>query len=143
MENNIIFGLEVMVIGFVVVMATLFLLYLILLGFSKVCVRPSHSESNKGQLASPPPAVLDEVGTAPVAAGISHSNYDFGTAPDIVAAITATISACLNLPAAQFEIVSLQRSHPHEVADNWVLLGRKRAIERRQDLAMFRRERKI
>ncbi|MBS4031305.1 MAG: OadG family protein [Clostridiales bacterium] len=142
MENNIIFGLEVMIIGFAVVMAILYLLYLILLGFSKVCVRPSNNESRKGQLASPTSAVLDEVGSAPVAAGISQSNYNYGTAPEIVAAITATISAYLDLPAAQFQIVSLQPSHSAGVVDNWALLGRKRAIEKRQDLAMYRRERK-
>lgn len=142
MESNLIFGFEVLVIGFVVVMVTLYLLYLILLGFSKVCVKPAKAELNKGQLASPPPAVLEEIGAAPVAAGMSQSNYNYGTAPEIVAAITATISAYLDLPAAQFEIVSLQSSHSNEVADNWALLGRNRAIERRQDLAMFRRERK-
>jgi Na+-transporting methylmalonyl-CoA/oxaloacetate decarboxylase gamma subunit len=141
-ESNLIFGLEVLVIGFVVVMATLYLLYLILLGFAKLCVRSSNAESKKGQLASLPPAVLEEVVSAPVAAGISQSHYHYGTAPEIVAAITATISAFMDLPAAQFQIVSLQPSHSSGVTDNWALLGRIRAIERRQDLSMFRRERK-
>lgn len=140
MENNIVFGLEIMVIGFAVVMATLYLLYLILLGFGKLCVRPSNAESKKAQSASTPPAVLEEIGSAPVAAGISEPHYS--TAPEIVAAITATISAYLDLPAAQFQIVSLQPSHSAGTTDNWALLGRKRAIERRQDLAMYRRERK-
>lgn len=141
--NNLTFGLEVMVIGFVVVMVTLYLLYLILVGFSRCCVRPVRSKPVNGSNSTMPPAVLQEAGAAPVAAAVSQQA--FGTAPEIVAAITAAISACLNTPANQFEIVSVQTVQPaHSTANgsDWTVAGRKRLMEKRQDLAMFRRERK-
>jgi len=138
--ENITFGLEVLVIGFTVVMVTLYVLYLILLGFSRCCARPAKPEPKKEQIITPPPAVLDEVGLAPVAAAVSQ--HAFGTAPEVVAAITAAITACLEMPSGQFEIVSVQPAFSAQGPANWPLSGRKRLMERRQDLSMFRRERR-
>jgi len=39
--ENLYFGLEVLVIGFTVVMVTLYVLYLVLVGFSRACARPA------------------------------------------------------------------------------------------------------
>ncbi len=134
MVDNIIFGLEVMVIGFTIVLITLYLLHLILVGFGKLCVMPSKAESKKkSQLAQQAP--LSDISEA------ASAQFNCKNSSEVVAAITAVISAYLDLPSSQFKIVSLQPSSQAN-GNNWVLTGRKRAIERRQDLAAFRREKK-
>ena len=140
--ENLALGFEVMLIGFTVVMVTLYLLYLILLGFSRCCVKPEKPEVKvHNNIQAPPPAVMEEVAAAPVAATMSQ--HSFGTAPEIIAAITGAISACMELPSTQFEIVSVQPAFSSQnVSSQWAATGIKRLMEKRQDLAMFRRERK-
>ena len=138
--DNLTLGLEVMVIGFTVVMITLYLLYLILLGFSRFCSRPAKPEASKKSPTAVPPVALQETATAPVAAAVSQQS--FGTAPEIVAAITAAISACMDTSATQFGIVSVQPVHSTASGSKWAVAGRKRLMEKRQDLVMFRRERR-
>jgi Na+-transporting methylmalonyl-CoA/oxaloacetate decarboxylase gamma subunit len=140
MLDNLEFGLQVMVVGFSVVMITLYLLYLILVGFGRVLARPAKEETVKKVLPTAPPTVIQEALVAPVAAAVSHPLP--GTAPEIVAAITAAVSACLNSPASEFEIVSLQPVHSTVDGSHWAITGRKRLMEMRQDFAMFRRERR-
>lgn len=140
--DNLIFGLEVLVIGFIVVMITLYLLYLILLGFSRCCVRPAKPEP-KSDNTLPPPATLAEVAAAPVAATatgplakpVAGENYE------IVAAITAAIAACLETSPSHFQVVSIQPAVPGSGPGAWALSGRKKLMERR-DLNIFRRERR-
>ncbi|MDW7651400.1 MAG: OadG family protein [Bacillota bacterium] len=140
--ENLRLGLEIMVIGFAVVMATLYLLYLILLGFSRCCARPAKPEPRKETVPTPPSSVLSEVTTAPVAAAVSEQS--FGTAPEIIAAITAAVSACLEVSSDQFKILAVQPapSGHNSSTSNWAVMGRKRLMEKRQDIGMFRRERR-
>lgn len=61
------------------------------------------------------------------------------TTPEIVAAITAAISACLNVSADQFVINSLKPVPLVSGYSFWTIAGRKRLMEQRQDLAILRR----
>jgi sodium pump decarboxylase gamma subunit len=138
--DEIVFGLEVMVIGFSVVMIALFLLYLVLLGFSRFSVKTDKSKPKKEHIASPPQTLLDEVGVAPVAAAVSQQAV--GVAAETVAVINAAIAACLNVPPTQLGIVSVHPVHVARATSSWALMGRKTLMERRQDLATIRRERR-
>lgn len=140
--ENLVFGLEVMFVGFTVVMITLYLLYLILLGFSKCFVRPAKAEP----LRENNPIV--SMAAAEQAASVS--TYDeaallpFGAGPEIVAVITAGISFyfdSISPSASQYKIVSVQPALSGSNSSPWAVAGRKRLMEKRQDLAMFRRER--
>lgn len=62
-----------------------------------------------------------------------------GNTPEIVAAITAAISACLNVSSDQFVINSLKPVPPVFNSSFWTIAGRKRLMEQRQDLAILRR----
>lgn len=138
--ENIGLGIEVMIVGFAIVMAILYLLYLVLLGFSKCCAEPAKPQIKKENQATPTPSVVNEATPAPVAAAVSQHTY--GTAPEIIAAITAAVSVYLGRPANQFEIVAVQPANSGQNGSNWALLGRKRLMEKRQDVGMFRRERR-
>jgi Na+-transporting methylmalonyl-CoA/oxaloacetate decarboxylase gamma subunit len=138
--DNIVLGFEVMIVGFSVVMITLFLLYLVLVAFGRIFSRPALNETVKKQFTEVPPAVLQEAQVAPVAAAVSL--HQAGTAPEIVAAITAAVSVCLGTPSSQFEIVSLQPAPSSVDGSHWTISGRKRLMEMRQDFGMFRRERR-
>lgn len=139
--DNLTLGLEVMLIGFTVVMVTLYLLYLVLLGFSRCCVKLEPEVKIQNKLEAPPHAVMEAVAATHVAATISQDS--FGTAPEIIAAITAAISVYMDLPSTRFELVSVQPAFTSQrVSNQWSVTGRKKLMEKRQDLAMFRRERK-
>ena len=140
--DNLSYSLEVMIVGFTVVVISLYLLYLVLVVFSRCCVRPAKPEPQKTNSTNVPPAVMAEANSAPVAAAVSEPQQSYGTAPEIIAAITAAVSASMNMPANQFEIVSVQRPQSNCNGSEWAIAGRKRLMEKRQDLAMFRRERR-
>ena len=144
--ENLNFGLEIMVIGFSVVIISLYLLYLILLGFNRCCVQPVKPEAQRKNITNVPPEIMEETRNAPVAAAVSHNQQSYyGTAPEIVAAITAAVSVCLDVPASEFEIVSVESVQPvpaTQYVNSWAIAGRQRLMEKRQDLAMFRRERR-
>ena len=123
--ENIGLGIEVMIVGFSIVMAILYLLYLIMLGFSKCCAEPAKPQIKQ---ETPTPSVVNEATPAPVTAAVSRQAY--GTAPEIIAAITAAVSAYLDRPANQFEIVAVQPANSGQNGSNWALLGRKRLMEK-------------
>lgn len=62
-----------------------------------------------------------------------------GTAPEIVAAITAAISTYLNIPTNQFIINSLLPVPSSCNSSYWTIAGRKRLMEQRQNLGILRR----
>jgi Na+-transporting methylmalonyl-CoA/oxaloacetate decarboxylase gamma subunit len=139
--SNLVLGLEIMAVGFSVVMITLFLLYLVLLVFGRCCAKPEKKQAMSENIADVSPDILNETTATPVAATLCRQSL--GTAPEIVAVITAAISVCLITPASQFEIVSLQPARSCVDGAQWTIAGRKRLMEKRQDLAMFRRERRL
>jgi Na+-transporting methylmalonyl-CoA/oxaloacetate decarboxylase gamma subunit len=163
--GNLIFGLETMVIGFAVVMLTLFCLYLILVGFSRCLAKPVKTEpktENKAVL-QPQPFPLDETTAAPVAAAAVQFQLDeavaapiaaaaaavavvsrqySGASPEIVAAISSVLGVCLDTQITGLYIAPAATTCPVASTTPWTLLGRKRLMERRQDLFLFRRERR-
>ena len=164
--GNLIFGLETMVIGFAVVMLTLFCLYLILVGFGRCLVKPVKTQpktenravSRSQQVAldetaaarvaaTGAPAPLDDAVAAPIAAAAAAvavvSRQHSGAAPEIVAAISSVLGVCFDSQPGSFSIVpSAATVSPVKSTTPWSLLGRKRLMERRQDLFLFRRERR-
>lgn len=147
-ENNLeylAYGLEILVIGFTVVMITLYVLYLILLGFSRCCsasVKPANG--NKETAAVAIPAITkEEISAAPVAA--TASVQTIGTAPEIVAAITAAIAACFDRTESHYEIVSLQPATSavsSSQSSAWAAAGRNLLMEKRREMLNLRRERR-
>ncbi|MCR3921661.1 MAG: OadG family protein [Firmicutes bacterium] len=123
--ENIVFGLEIMVIGFTTVIIILYLLYLILLGFSRFAPKSSIKTKQNSQEIVPAIAIASD----------QHQGQT--TSPEVVAVITAAISAYLHLPAGQFKIVAIM---PEQASSDWAMAGRNCLMEKRQNLAIFRRE---
>ena len=123
--ENLKFGIEIMVIGFTFVMITLYLLYFILKAFSRV-----FEYQNKRQQIK-----MKAVTSAPLQATMN------GTAPEIVAAITVALSACLDKPANEFRIVSIQPQISGLQNSSWAFASRRNLMGKRQDMIM-RREKK-
>ncbi|HZK24835.1 MAG TPA: OadG family transporter subunit [Oscillospiraceae bacterium] len=124
MLDKLLYGLEISLIGFTGVMLILYLLYLILLAFSKYF---SRGDSKQKKATCPTVQLsLDKV---------KESNNN--TAPEVVAAITAAIAMYLNSSAEQFNIVSIK---PEKGSSSWVLSGRQIIMANRQNLALSRRE---
>ncbi len=143
MQETIEFGLQVMVIGFAVVMITLYVLYLILTGFSQVFgVKKAAGPATQ----APAESVLAEAVAAPVAATVSEQVHSLGE--DIVAVLTAAIAACLDAPGKEFTISSIEPVQVNPCpagylrTTEWGLAGRKKLMERRQDLFLLRREKR-
>jgi hypothetical protein len=163
--DNLIFGLETMAIGFAVVMLTLYCLYLILVGFNRCLAKPVNPNPKKeskvvlhaqpiplDETAAAPvaattaPVQLDEAVAAPIAAAaaavaVASRQYS-GAAPEIAAAISSVLGVCLDTQPAGVYIAPVATTRPVPSTTPWSLLGRKRLMERRQDLFLFRRERR-
>jgi Na+-transporting methylmalonyl-CoA/oxaloacetate decarboxylase gamma subunit len=132
-----------MVIGFTVVMITLYMLYLILIGFSRCLAKPVKTEPKQEKINVLPPVALEETVAAPVAAAAAVCRQSYGTPPEVVAAIASVLGVCVDSPAMEFSVVPAQTSAPvAKQMSTWSLLGRKTLMERRQDLFLFRRERR-
>ncbi len=162
--GNIVFGLETMVIGFAVVMITLFCLYLILVGFNRCLAKPVKCEFKTTNMTESDATPLEDAVGAPVAAtATAHTTPTAAmvaatvaatiaaagpaqrparTSPAIVAAITASVTNCLDTSAVKFYISPAQRESTVNLTTTWSLLGRKRLIEMRQDIFLYRRERR-
>ncbi len=159
--GNIVFGLETMVIGFAVVIITLFCLYLILVGFNRCLAKPVKSEFKTTNMAESDATPLEDAVGAPVAATATAPTAAMvaatvaaamaaagpvhrpaRTSPAIVAAITASVTNCLDTSAVNFYISPAQRESTVNLTTTWSLLGRKRLMEKRQDIFLYRRERR-
>jgi sodium pump decarboxylase gamma subunit len=140
--DKIEFGLQVMVIGFVVVMIILYVLYLILIVFSRIFGEKAAAGPNAG---AAPAKILEEASAAPVAAATSRQDNRFDG--DIAAVITAAVAASLDTSGREFAIGSKEPALPGAQAPdralNWSLAGRERLMERRRDLFLLRREKRI
>ena len=105
------FAIQVMVIGFTVVLVTLFLLYGILIFFSRIFSRSDRLSSKKRPLESN---------------NLSEKN-DLNQAA-VIAAITAAVSSYLESQGGLVrtgKIIVKPRSAAVPVSNNWQIIGRK------------------
>lgn len=137
--DNLEIGLVLLVTGFITVMIVLFLLYLVLEVIGRFFAQkkqsqPAQKENLKPRVQSSPPAdaaVLETVqGHAPA------------VMPEVVAAITAAVASCLDGPPAALHIIPETGTTQGAGTSSWQLTGRKQLMERRQGIALLRRERR-
>ena len=142
--ENLEFGFGVMVVGFAVVMAILYLLYFILIGFNHIFAQTPPSETKQKNSDAGVTTSLSEATAAPVAATVSPPEPVQSTdvAPEVAAVISAAVACYLDGPAVGISITPVGSTHQPAFNNAWSLAGRKRLMERRQDLSLLRRERR-
>lgn len=140
--ENIETGLLLLIIGFTVVMSVLYLLYLVMrvkgaFFAPKNNPRPLQKENLNAPLKN-------ETLEAPVAAckSIEEGESTQNVLPEVVAAITAAIVSCLDSPPAALHIIPEAAETRTTAASPWPLTGRKNLMEKRQGIALLRRERR-
>jgi len=119
------FAIQVMVIGFTVVLVTLFLLYGILIFFSRIFSRSDRLSSKKRPLESN---------------NLSEKNDLNQTA--VIAAITAAVSSYLESQGGLVrtgKIIVKPRSAAVPVINNWQIIGRKILMQGAIDIDKTRR----
>jgi len=140
LNNTIQFELRVLLIGLAVAVVLLYLLYLILSASKRI----SKIKNAEPKVEASPQNVQEAITVAPVTAALSKHTYHGGE--DTVAAIAAAVTACLGAPGREYAITSIQ---PVQIsygsaglarATSWSLAGRKKLMERRQNLFFLRRE---
>jgi len=123
------FAIEVLLIGFFVVMFTLFVLYGILIIFSRVF----HKKSGK------PPAAGDLTGGKAVTETI-NKDYEGRTTAVIVAAVYQYMHEYGTLSTTGPISMAIQPSANYNRGNNWQIVGRKNILENRNDLENIRRK---
>jgi len=126
--EKLVFGIEMLVIGLIVVMVTLFLLALILICFSKIF--------------SPREKAKKEVNNAEnrVAATISTSENVNDVKPEVIAATMWALLFALDTGTHVYNNPIISRINAVEQQSNmWAQSGRTRLLHLRQDFALLRR----
>lgn len=129
--ENLLYGLEMLVIGFVVVMVTLLLLALILICFNKIFT--TRKKANKAN---------NEVRKAEdrVAATISTSENANDVKPEVIAATMGALLFAFDTGAQAFKNPVITKINAIEQQGNmWAQVGRTRLLHLRQDFALLRR----
>ncbi len=124
--DRLIYALQVTLIGFSVVMAILFLLYLVFELFNRIFHRPAKAEGPGPSAPSrdAKPAVLSS------SAGLS---------PRIVAAITAAVAGYMQAEGlSPGKITVTLPPRPTGTGSSWVAMGRKRLLEGSLELERLR-----
>ncbi len=123
--NNLDFAIQVMVVGFLVVVFILFLLFGILLIFNRIF----YSEESNPSMNRLVPAHNTKL----IAPGIE---------PQIVAAVSAAIYQYLinEKPALSRAIISISAESAVKRGNDWKISGRKALLEKSGELANIRRQ---
>lgn len=124
------FAIQVLVIGFAVVLFTLFLLYGLLLLFSAVFHKNKEQQSTSGPTAKP------------LAAGTpSHSTLDFEAKRRIAAVMAAVYQYMqdqqLSFKPGSLRIIPVQ---PQSSGNGWQAAGRRMLLQNRMELETIRRK---
>lgn len=123
--DNLDFAIQVMVVGFLVVMVILFLLFGILLIFNRLF----YSDESKPSMNTLVPANNAKL----IAPGIE---------PQIVAAISAAIYQYLltEKPALNRNNINISIEGASKIGNNWKISGRKALLGKSAELANIRRQ---
>jgi len=119
LADELQFGLDILMIGFPTVIIILLLLYLVLVVFNLILAKLSGNQNR----------TLRDV----------HNDCEVEPPPEVIAAITAAIAASLESSSAHFTLTSVRKAHE---INKWSLTGRNKAMDKRQDSSLFRREKK-
>ncbi len=132
MGNDLEFALQVLVLGFTVVMVTLISLFFLLILFNRIFYRPIKTDSKKEEPASAPPAAVEpEMDTA-------------GNQRAIAAALGA-IYAYMQESKTGFSSGSLSISVQAPgggSVNSWVINGRRKLHDGRFELEQIRRKKR-
>lgn len=126
--ENLLYGFEMLVIGLIVVMVTLFLLALLLICFSKIFT--PQEKANK------------EVRKAEdrVAAAISTPESANDVKPEVIAATMGALLFAFDTGKQAFKNPVIRPINAIEQQSNmWAQVGRTRLLHLRQDFALLRR----
>lgn len=133
--NDIIFGLEVSVIGFTVTMVTLLILAGILLVFTKVFSGEKKRKDQGGK------TVLQKVEPQKKPAAKTRMETSFVgkvLRPEIVAAAIGALNYTLEKQTPRFPVIAKIQSKDAQ-GDIWGQAGRTRLINLRQDFVSYKR----
>lgn len=126
------FALQVLVIGFLVVLVTLFMLYGILLLFSRLFYKEEKQVTGDQEVS------LNKENSSVTVTGESDRK--------VIAAIMAAVNECLRQDDSSLKIASIAISADHAgnvASNNWKIIGRKALMENRIALEKIRRKRRI
>lgn len=126
--DGLLFGFEILVIGFLIVLLTLFLLALILVGFNKFFTPRGKVEKE-----------IKKVGDQAVAATVSSGDSTSSVKPEVIAATMGALLFAFDTRQA-FKNPVISRINAIEGQNNmWAQVGRTRLLHLRQDFALMRR----
>jgi sodium pump decarboxylase gamma subunit len=129
--GNMIFGLEVMLIGFAGVFIALAILYILLVLMDKF-----FAKKNGKANAKPPSA---ETGLKLSLSSPAKKEQDAGEQGELIAVISAAISAYLQKPQASLAIRSI---NPVKETNSWKSYGRTRQMDLKSSFSAKRREKR-
>jgi len=137
--SDLAFGIEVVVVGFIVVMVTLTLLAFILAGFNKLLAprkkKPAVSTVSEQGTA----AVQDTKPTETVSKYVTAEDEEGATKQEVAAALGALMYV-LDTGSSSSSGLRIKHVRPLEPAKNmWAQSGRTRAVQARQDFILFRK----
>ena len=122
--DNIDFALQVMILGFVLVMFTLFLLYLVIILLGKFFGISTTWDSEITEIEE---GDLEEKWVVE------------GVSPEKVAAIVAAINTYMLEPSA-YTIKKIEPLGKKQISSKWAIQGRKELLNMQEELDQIRRE---
>ena len=126
--ENLVFGFEILVIGLIVVMVTLFILALLLICFSKIFTPQEKANKEVRKAADR------------VAAAISTPESANDVKPEVIAATMGALLFALDTGTHVYNNPIISRINAVEQQSNmWAQSGRTRLLHLRQDFALLRR----
>lgn len=141
--DNLSFGLEVTVVGFLVVIVTLLLLCFVLVLFNKfLAYQDKQAAERKSAKAGSPETAAAGAGAGQAEPSAKGSEQGTGVPPEVVAASMGAVLYTLETEGASpYRISSVKPLGAF--SSKWSDIARKSAVERRKDFVMFKRRRKI
>lgn len=136
--NDLAFGIEVVVVGFLVVMVTLTLLAFVLGGFNKVLAPRKEKPAASTVAEQSNAAVQDTTVTETATKHVPAEEEEDVTKQEVAAALGALMYV-LDTGSSSSGL-RIKHIRPLEPARNmWAQSGRTRAVQARQDFMLFRK----
>lgn len=136
--SDLAFGIEIVIVGFLVVLITLLLLAFILMGFNKV-LAPRTKKTKDSSLPGQEAAPARDKPEKETATLVSTAEEKEGAIrPEVAAAAMGALMYALG--TGSHSGFRIKQVRPLEPARNlWAQSGRTRAVQTRQDFVLFRK----
>ncbi len=124
--NGLVFGLELMIVGFVVVVVTLLLLNFIFHGLGRLFAdsdqrKMQREKGKKEQLAQEKSEEISKEEEKEPLLDNQHTKRDTGVSPEVIAVITSALAAYMEKPGYRLKVRRVRRGN---TLAPWIIAGR-------------------